>query len=77
MKVPSARSTAANVATLLHRRDLLNVSALSGCGEVSSRTLLTEAFSAQQARRLQHLLEAAIAPEDPRAVSPGAAKLEG
>ena len=49
IKDPSARSTAASVGARLHRRDLLKVSALAGCGGVAGRTLLAGAFPAQQA----------------------------
>ena len=49
IKDPSARSTAASVGARLHRRDLLKVSALAGCGGVAGRTLLAGVFPAQQA----------------------------
>jgi isopentenyl diphosphate isomerase/L-lactate dehydrogenase-like FMN-dependent dehydrogenase len=48
MKDPSAQSTAANTGARLHRRDLLKVSALAGCGGVARQTALAEAFPAQQ-----------------------------
>ncbi len=48
MKDSSGQKTAAVGASSLHRRDLLKVSALAGCGGMASHTLLPAVVSTQQ-----------------------------
>jgi len=48
MKHPSAHKTAAGVGSGLHRRDLLKVSALIGCGGMASQAMLPPIASAQR-----------------------------
>ena len=48
MKDPSVQNTVAGAGSRLHRRDLLKVSALAGCGGVAGRAVLPAAAPAQQ-----------------------------